>query len=71
VALAPAGVSRAGASLFFPDPFLAEQCTELMDVPVRLRRGGRRPSKVRIRATAVGLARRVRDVDRLRLICLP
>jgi hypothetical protein len=70
--LAPQAASRSGAALVFASPFTTpEACTDLMGISVALRKNGRRPGKLVLKATAVGVGRRVRDADRIRLVCLP
>ena len=69
--LAPDG-ARAGAALVFGVPFSNDSCTDLMGVSVRLRQNGRRPGKLQIKAVARGVGRpAARDVDKIRLVCLP
>jgi hypothetical protein len=43
-----------------------------MGISVALRKNGRRPGKLVLKATAVGVGRpRAKDADRVRLVCLP
>ena len=71
--LAPQAASRSGAALVFANPFTTpEACTDLMGISVALRKNGRRPGKLVLKATAVGVGRpRAKDADRVRLVCLP
>ncbi len=67
-----ANVPSASGTLTFSAPFTtADACTELMPVTVALRRGGRKAGKTQITAVAIGTGRRQKDVDKIRLVCLP
>ncbi len=66
------GASATGKGVVFsPSLSTSDTCTELMTVGVSLRKNGRKPGKLQIRTTTVGTSKRQRDVDKVRLICLP
>jgi hypothetical protein len=67
--LAPS--SHVGNGVAFGQPTSDRRCTELISVPVNLRKHGQRPGKLQIRTVAFGTRKRVRDVDRIRLVCMP
>jgi hypothetical protein len=71
--IAPENASRTGSAVDFLDPLeTPDACTQVMEVGVGLRKNGRRPGKLQIKAAAAGTGgRRSRDVDKLRLVCLP
>ena len=71
VAKMPAA-SRLGNAVVFSQPLATpDACTQLADVGVSLRKGGRKAGKLQIKTTAFGTTKRQRDADKLRLICLP
>jgi sugar lactone lactonase YvrE len=66
------GGSAAGSAMVFPQPYTTSgSCTELAPIQVTLRKNGRKPGKVKIKTTAFGSSRKVRDPDTLTLVCTP
>jgi hypothetical protein len=64
--------TRTGNTVAFSSPLTGtDECTELMAVSVALRKHGRKPGKMTLKTTALGTSRRMRDPDRIRLVCLP
>jgi NHL repeat-containing protein len=67
-----ASSKRAGRADVFDAPLQnSGDCTELMAMPVGLRKNGRKPGKAQLKLVAVGTNKRLRDVDKIRLVCLP
>ena len=64
--------TAAGHTVVFSSPLTtADKCTELMAVSVALRKNGRKPGKMVLKTTAMGTSRRMRDPDKIRLVCVP
>ena len=67
-----AASSVAGNTASFAQPFMTgSTCTDLMSVPVSLRKQGRKPGKMKLQLTAFGRGRRAKDADTIRLVCMP
>jgi sugar lactone lactonase YvrE len=70
--LDPSAIQRRAAVIFGTPVDAPRTCTALTDVPVALRKNGRKPGKLVVNAKAVTAGRpRTVDKDKIRLVCLP
>jgi sugar lactone lactonase YvrE len=66
------GGSPTGSAMVFPQPYTATgSCTELAPIQVALKKNGTKPGKVKIKTTAFGSSKKMRDPDKLTLVCTP